>query len=114
MEENKNNSIPADHVSAMLEDINGKFDFLVEGHKILEEKFDGLSERVDGLSSKFDGLTIRVDGLTEKVDLLVEDMDYVKGKLVSMDDKLDKKAEKEVVDNHETRLGKLEKVAVAG
>lgn len=99
MGENKNNLMPKDHVSIMLEKIDGKFDLLAEDISGVKEKLSGLSDKVDGLS--------------DKVDLLVEDMDYVKGKLVSIDDKLDKKAEKSVVDNHETRLGKLEKVAVA-
>lgn len=92
MEGNKNNLIPKDHVAVMLEKIDGKFDLLAED----------------------------LASVKETVGLLAEDMDQVKSDIFDMKRdiremkvELKMKADKEVVESHETRLGKLENLALA-
>jgi hypothetical protein len=95
--EEKNQSLmPKDQVVVILEEIKSQ-------NKIFGEKLSDVSE---------------------KVDLLVEDMDQVKSDMVDVkfrlknveesvkeiDGKLDNKAEKEIVDDQEKRIIKLEKV----
>jgi predicted ribosome quality control (RQC) complex YloA/Tae2 family protein len=87
------------HIDIVLEHMDDKFAVVYEGQKVL---------------------TDRVDILTEKVDLLVEDMDEVKTRLTNIEGevkevnvKLDKKADKDVADDHETRIVKLENTAFA-
>jgi hypothetical protein len=88
MEENKKNK---NYETILLERLEGKIDAIIDGQKITDTK----------------------------VDLLVEDMDYVKSEIVEIKDRfketdeaLDKKAEKETVDNHENRLIKLENASL--
>ena len=90
-EENKNlvESIKR-HIDVMLEHMDERFDAIIEGQKITDTK---------------------VDFLETKVDLLIEDMDYVKSNLVDKTDRF--KEVNAVTDNHEKRLIKLEKVALA-
>jgi hypothetical protein len=97
MEEDKDKKI--DYLTVLIEDMRS--DFKVFG--------EGLSD-----------VSQKVDVLTEKVGLLTEDMDYVKLEIVEIKDRfketdeaLEKKAEKEAVSDHETRIIKLEKVALA-
>jgi len=92
MEENNKNK---DYEYTLLERLESKIDSLAEGQRIIEEK-------------------------VQKIDLLVEDMDYVKSEIVEIKDRfretdeaLEKKADKQVVAEHETRISALENVAVA-
>jgi len=85
-EENKN------YETILLERLEGKIDAIIEGQKVTDTK----------------------------VDLLVEDMDEVKARLTNIESevkevntKLDKKANEEVVGNHEKRLIKLENAVLA-
>jgi len=85
------------------------------------------------LQSQFKVFGEQLTGVERKVDLMAEDMDTVKsdivdmkrdikeirgdiveirGELVEINGKLDKKADKEVTDNHETRIIKLENTAL--
>ena len=88
-EENKN------YESVLLERLESKMDVLIEGQKVIGEK-------------------------VAKIDLLIDDMDYVKSEIVEIknrfkevDAELDKKAQKEAVSDHETRILKLENAALA-
>lgn len=81
-----------EHLEVLLEDINGKFDLVLEGHDALRKeireldrknderfdmvdfKIDALAGRVDGLENRFDGLEGRFDGLESKVDSLADDL----------------------------------------
>ncbi|HAT74414.1 MAG: hypothetical protein US30_C0027G0001 [Candidatus Moranbacteria bacterium GW2011_GWF2_36_839] len=82
----------------LLERLENKIDAIIEGQKITDTK---------------------VDSLETKVDLLVEDMDEVKARLVNVEDevkeiniKLDNKVDNVVIENHEKRLIKLEKMSL--
>jgi hypothetical protein len=104
MEKDKDKKI--DYLTVLIEDMKG--DFKAFG--------DGLMD----VSKKVDNLDGKVNGLSQKVDLLAEDMDFVKGEVVEIrkrfkevDEDLTKKADKEIADNHETRIVKLENTALA-
>jgi peptidoglycan hydrolase CwlO-like protein len=97
MEKNKDKKI--DYLTVLIEDMKG--DFKAFG--------DGLTD-----------VSKKVNELDQKVDLLVEDMDYVKSEIVEIkdrfketDNKLAKKADKTAMDDHETRIIKLESTSLA-
>jgi uncharacterized membrane protein len=95
-----------------------------EENKNLDET---IKRYIDIAAEKFeDKLKILKEGQdiilekVEKIDSLVEDMDYVKSEIVEIKDRfkevdaeLDKKAEKEKVSDHETRITSLESTALA-
>ncbi|MDX9871861.1 MAG: hypothetical protein RBT41_05545 [Clostridia bacterium] len=80
----------------ILEDINKKFDFLVEGQKCLEEKFD---KRMGNLETKVDKLETKVDQLEIKVDKLGQEMIVIKTFVGRIEDGLN---------GHEKRIKRLE------
>lgn len=123
-----------DHVVAILEEIRGDFKVFGEGLENVQRGLNNLEVKVDDLTVKVDRMDIRlgsvedrlgsVEGrlgsVEEKVDFLIEDMDEVKANIVDIkiemkdnNGKLNKKAEKDVCDNHEKRIFKLEKTVLA-
>ncbi len=98
MEENKK-TYSEDHVLAMFEEIKGQGKIAIELYSSLSEKFDLVLEDIDELKS-------------DNVDMK-RDIKEIKEELVGMNMKLDNKAEKTVIEDHEDRLLKLEKSAVA-
>jgi hypothetical protein len=71
-----------EHLEMILEDINGKFDLIIEGHEGLrgeirelshktDERFDLVDFKIDTLNKKIDGveekLTVKIDGVEEKL-----------------------------------------------
>ena len=94
------------------EEINKRFDDKTEEIKRhFDLTIEELESKIDLLAEGQGALRDKVDSLETKVDSLVEDMDYVKSNLVDKADRF--KEVDEVVDNHEKRLIKLEKVALA-
>lgn len=94
-EDNKNK----DYEFVLLERLEGKVDTIIEGQRLME------SEQKE---------------IKEKVGLLAEDMDYVKSEIVEIkdrfketDNKLAKRAGQETINDHETRITKLEKATLA-
>jgi len=95
-EENKNSDeIIKHYIDIAAEKFEDKLKILKEGQDIILEK-------------------------VEKIDSLVEDMDYVKSEIVEIKDRfketdaeLAKKADNETVNDHETRMIKLESGALA-
>ncbi|MFA6047892.1 MAG: hypothetical protein WCV59_03755 [Parcubacteria group bacterium] len=76
------------HIDVMLEHMDERFDAIIEDQCIIKEK-------------------------VEKIDLLVEDMDYVKSTLTDNKERFKETADKTTVDDHETRIVKLENTALA-
>ncbi len=72
---NQKTKIAPAHWEVVLEDVNEKFDILVEGNKILNQRFDGLEQRFDGLEQRFDGLEQRFDVLEQRFDGLEQRFD---------------------------------------
>ncbi len=89
-----------DHLEIILEDINSKFDLVLEGHQVLQRQIEGareeareatqrlefkidvvnlkvdrLEKRVDRLEQRFDGLEQRFDGLEQRFDGLEKKVD---------------------------------------
>jgi hypothetical protein len=60
-----------EHLEMILEDINGKFDLLLEGHAGLRDEIRELSrktdERFDLVDFKIDTLNKKIDGVDEKL-----------------------------------------------
>ncbi len=116
-----------DYIGAILEEIRSDFKVFGEGLndvrwgvENLEVRFDQLEVKVDKMDLRLGSVENRLGSVEEKVDFLIEDVDEVKANVVdiktemkSMNKKLDNKAEKKIVDNHEKRLFKLEKSALA-
>ena len=74
-----------DHLEILLEDINGKFDLVLEGHDVLrkeireldrknDERFDMVDFKIDALAGRVGGLENRFDGLESKVDSLGDEL----------------------------------------
>lgn len=85
-EENKN------YETILLERLEGKIDAIIEGQKITDTKVDSLVEDMDELKAR---------------------LTSVEGEVKEVNMKLDKKADKDVADDHETRIIKLENGALA-
>jgi hypothetical protein len=54
-----------EHLEMILEDINGKFDLLIEGHDSLRGEIRELSKKTD---ERFDLVDFKVDTLNKKID----------------------------------------------
>lgn len=103
-EENKN----------LIDEITKRFD---ASTKEAKRHFDVVSEY---MKSQFKVFGEQLSDIETKVDSLVEDMDYVKATLSDnqerfkeADNEIAKKADKETVNDHETRMIKLENGALA-
>jgi len=60
-----------EHLEMILEDINGKFDLILEGHDGLRKELRELSRRTD---ERFDMVDFKFDVLNNKVDTVVADL----------------------------------------
>lgn len=71
-----------DYLEVILEDINSKFDLVLEGHAALDKKidvkFDELSEKIELNSFKIDALNDKIDAvdakLSKKIDAVAVDL----------------------------------------
>ena len=84
-----------EHLEMILEDINGKFDLVLEGYSSLDKKldtrFDELNEMIENNSFKIDVLNKKIDGVDER---LGKKIDGVEEKLTMK------------IDGVETKIGK--------
>ena len=87
------------HLEIILEDMNSKFDIVLEGyavlHRKIDQKFDQLSEKVDQNSFLIDTLHTKIDNAEAK---LTEKIDGVAADLKATDDRLSKKIDGVVAD----------------
>jgi len=105
-----------DHLEVILEDMNHKFDIVIEGHIALDKKidckFNELKNDIEFLNFKIDtvndNLTQKIDGVEEK---LTGRIDAVEEKLTNRIDAVEKKLTHRI-DGGEKSLGdKLDAVA---
>ena len=59
------------HLEMILEDINGKFDLVLEGYSSLDKKLD---TRFDDLDEKIENNTFKIDVLNKKIDGVAADL----------------------------------------
>jgi hypothetical protein len=59
------------HLEMILEDINGKFDLVLEGYSALDKKLD---TRFDELDEKVENNTFKIDVLNKKIDGVAADL----------------------------------------
>jgi hypothetical protein len=86
-----------EHLEMILEDINGKFDLLLEGHESLrgeirelgrktDERFDLVDFKIDTLNQKIDGVDERlgkkIDGVEEKLTRKIDGVEDNLGKKI--------------------------------
>ena len=60
-----------DHLEILLEDINSKFELVLEGYSALDKKID---VKFDELSEKIDMNTFKIDVLNTKIDAVAADL----------------------------------------
>ncbi len=74
-----------ENLEVLLEDINSKFNLVLEGHEILrneiselsrknDERFDLIDLKIDALGKRGDTLEGKIDSLEEKVDAIAADL----------------------------------------
>ena len=85
-----------EYLEMILEDINGKFDLLLEGHQGLREDIRELGrrtdERFDLVDFKIDTLNKKIDGVDEKLTKKIDGVDEkLSKKIEGVDEKLSKK-----------------------
>ena len=65
-----------DHLEIILEDMNSKFDIVIEGYSTLDRKIDDLAkktkERFDLVDLKFEVLNNRIDGVEDRLDKKID------------------------------------------
>jgi outer membrane murein-binding lipoprotein Lpp len=85
--------VQKDHLEIILEDIQGKFDLVLEGHaaldKKIDKKFDQLSEKIDINSFKIDALHQTVKQNSRKIDALDKKVEKNSRKIDVLDGKID-------------------------
>lgn len=67
-----------DHLEVILENIDGKFDLVLEGYSTLNKKIDVLAQRTDErfdlVDLKFDAVQQWMDNLEKKIDTAAADL----------------------------------------
>lgn len=74
-----------ENLEVLLEDINSKFNLVLEGHEVLrngiselslknDERFDMIGRKIDALGKRGDTLEGKIDSLEEKVDAIAADL----------------------------------------
>ena len=60
-----------DHLEIILEDMNSKFDLVLEGHQVLHREILDLSRKTD---ERFDLVDVKIDALNTKIDGVADDL----------------------------------------
>jgi len=109
-------------IEVILEDMNGKFDLLLEGHATLDQKIDRVqaesreqhAEAMAMSKTVHDSLSTRIDGVEQRLDAKIDGVEQrLDSKIDSVRDELkdDIRAVGEKVDGHESRIQHLERKA---
>ncbi|HAI74374.1 MAG TPA: hypothetical protein DCS28_04330 [Candidatus Moranbacteria bacterium] len=101
-EENKNTEEIKRHIDVMLENVRSDF-------KLFGEGLSDVSRKVDELTEKTDFLIEDMDQVKSNIVEIKSDIVEIKSDIVEINAKLDKKADKDTVENYEIRIVKLEK-----
>jgi len=85
-----------DYLEIILEDMNSKFDLVLEGHAALDKKidvkFDELSEKIELNSFKIDTLNKKMDAVDERLSKKIDAVDEkLSKKIDAVDEKLSQK-----------------------
>ena len=60
-----------EHMEILLEDINGKFDLVLEGHESIRGEIRDLAQKTE---ERFDLVDFKIDTLNEKIDGVAADL----------------------------------------
>lgn len=101
-----------DHLEILLEDINGKFNLVLEGYTALDKKidtrFDELNEKIENNSFMIGVLNNKIDAVDERLSTKI---DAVEEKLSKRIDAVDEKLSKRIDSVEENLGGKIDAVA---
>jgi vacuolar-type H+-ATPase subunit I/STV1 len=102
-----------DNPEIILEDIQGKFDLVLEGHASLHQEIrntrEELSEKINLVDFKVETLNRKIDGVDARLSQKIDDVDArLSKKIDDVDNRLSKKIDGVAADLKEvdTRLGK--------
>jgi len=109
-------------MEVILEDMNGKFDLLLEGHAALDQKIDRVqstsqNQHAEALAMNktvHDSLDSKIEGTEQRLDAKIDGVEQrLDAKIDSVRDELkeDIRVVGEKVDGHEERISQLEKKA---
>jgi hypothetical protein len=89
-----------EHLEMILEDINGKFDLILEGHESLRGEIRDLSRKTD---ERFDLVDFKIDTLNRKIDGVDERLSKkIDGVEASLGEKIDGVAGELKAHRHDT------------
>jgi cytochrome c556 len=81
-----------DHLEIILEDMNSKFDIVIEGHATLNRKIDDLANKTE---ERFDLVDFKIDTLNQKIDAVDE---RLSNKIDAVEENLSKKIDSVAAD----------------
>lgn len=111
MPEKKEKPLKKEHVEVLLEDMNKKFDLVLEGHDVLNKKIDDLAAETKERDEKLEFLIYAVDGKVDAVRKeLKEEISGVKTELSSKIDKEISGVKKELHETRQELSSKIDKV----
>ena len=84
-----------DHLEVILENIDGKFDLVLEGYSTLNQKIDNLAQRTD---ERFDLVDLKFEAVHQRMDHLENKIDAVAADLKATDKRLGDKIDAVAVD----------------
>jgi uncharacterized phage infection (PIP) family protein YhgE len=93
-----------DHLEIILEDMNSKFELLLEGHQVLHQQINELSRKTD---ERFDLVDFKIGALNQKIDNVEQRLnDKIDNVEQRLNDKIDNVEQRlnDKIDNVEQRL----------
>ena len=79
----KVNKEQKDYVETLLEDVNSKFDAVIEGHQVLDAKIDNLEDKMD---RRFNNVEIKLDSIETEIHSIKSEIKELKNLLVKKAD----------------------------
>lgn len=111
-EENKNlEETMKRHIDVILEHMDNRFDAIAEGQAMMGEKVELLGEKVELLIEDMDQVKSSIVEIRSDIVEIRSDIVGIRSDIGEINAKLDKKADKNAVEDHEVRIVKLEKAA---
>ena len=97
-----------DYLEVILEDINSKFDLVLEGYSSLDKKIDDLAQKTE---ERFDLVDFKIDVLNQKIDSVAADLKATDKRLSDKIDAVDEKLTKKIDAVDEKLSKKIDAVA---
>lgn len=109
----KNNQLEEKRFGVILEDIDKKFELVLEGNSVLDKKIDKVDKKLEGFKEetnfKFEVVNGKIDKLEGKMDSMEEKMEIMKSDINLIKNSLKVKVDLEEFQSLEKRVALLEK-----